>query len=123
MNTRFIDLSAAADFIGPGAVEVNRYQNEITDIVRRRGVFGQRIKQTPATGHPSRFFEQTAIAAPSATNAFVDPHNIVATVSSPTRVERSLPLKAMVSQINYNLFDLEAGAQQSQFGYLQSKAV
>ena len=121
MNTRFIDLSAAADFIGPGAVEVNRYQNEITDIVRRRGVFGQRIKQTPATGHPSRFFEQTAIAAPSATNAFVDPRNIVATVSSPTRVERSLPLKAMVSQINYNLFDLEVGAQQSQFAYLQAK--
>ena len=66
MNAQFIDLSAAADFLGPGAVEVNRYQSEITDIVRRRGVFGQRIKQVPATGHPSRFFEQTAIVAPSA---------------------------------------------------------
>jgi hypothetical protein len=121
MNTKFIDLNAAADFIGPGAVEVNRYQTEITDIVRRRGVFGQRIKQTPATGHPSRFFEQTAIPSPSAINAFVDPRNIVATVSSPTRVERSLPLKALVSQINYNLFDLEVGAQQSQFAYLQAK--
>ena len=121
MNTKFIDLNAAADFMGPGAVEVNRYQSEITDIVRRRGIFGQRIKQTPATGHPSRFFEQTAIASPSATNAFVDPRNIVATVSSPTRVERSVPLKALVSQINYNLFDLEVGAQQSQFAYLQAK--
>ena len=121
MNTRFIDLHAAADFIGPGAVEVNRYQTEITDIVRRRGIFGQRIKQTPATGHPSRFFEQTAIASPSASSAFVDPRNIVATVSSPTRVERSVPLKALVSQINYNLFDLEVGAQQSQFAYLQAK--
>ena len=121
MNTRFIDLHAAADFIRPGAVEVNRYQTEITDIVRRRGIFGQRIKQTPATGHPSRFFEQTAIASPSASSAFVDPRNIVATVSSPTRVERSVPLKALVSQINYNLFDLEVGAQQSQFAYLQAK--
>ncbi|MGE5111896.1 MAG: hypothetical protein ACM3JB_13625 [Acidobacteriaceae bacterium] len=121
MNTQFIDLHAAADFIGPGAVEVNRYQTEITDIVRRRGIFGQRIKQTPATGHPSRFFEQTAIAAPSASSAFVDPRNIVATASSPTRVERSVPLKALVSQINYNLFDLEVGAQQSQFAYLQAK--
>ena len=121
MNTKFIDLNAAADFIGPGALEVNRYQSEITDIVRRRGVFGQRIKQTPATGNPSRFFEQTAIPSPSATNAFVDPRNIVATVSSPTRVERSVPLKALVSQINYNLFDLEVGAQQSQFAYLQAK--
>lgn len=121
MNAQFLDLRAAADFLGPGAVEVNRYQTEITDIVRRRGVFGQRIKQVPATGHPSRFFEQTAIAAASAANAFVDPRNIVATVASPTRVERSVPLKALVSQINYNLFDAEVGQQQSQFAFLQAK--
>jgi len=121
MTAQFLDLHAAADFLGPGAVEVNRYQSEITDIVRRRGVFGQRIKQVPATGHPSRFFEQTAINSPSAANAFVDPRNIVATVGSPTRVERSVPLKALVSQINYNLFDSEVGAQQSQFAFLQAK--
>jgi hypothetical protein len=121
MRAQFLDLHAAADFIGPGAVEVNRYQTEITDIVRRRGVFGQRIKQVPATGHPSRFFEQTAIAAPTATQGFVDPRNIAATVLSPTRVERSVPLKALVSQINYNLFDIEVGAQQSQFAFLQAK--
>ena len=51
--------------MGPGAIEVDRYQTEITDIVRRRGVFGQRIKQVPATGHPSRFFEETGIPAPT----------------------------------------------------------
>ena len=121
MNCRFLDLHAAADFLGPGAVEVNRYQTEITDIVRRRGIFGQRIKQVPATGHPSRFFEETAINAPSAASAFVDPRNIVAAVGAPTRVERSVPLKALVSQINYNLFDVEVGQQQSQFAYLQAK--
>ena len=121
MTSQFLDLHAAADFLGPGAVEVNRYQSEITDIVRRRGVFGQRIKQMPATGHPSRFFEQTAIVSPSAANAFVDPRNIVATVGSPTRLERSVPLKALVSEINYNLFDVEVGAQQSQFAFLQAK--
>lgn len=121
MTSQFLDLHAAADFLGPGAVEVNRYQSEITDIVRRRGVFWQRIKQAPATGHPSRFFEQTAIVSPSAANAFVDPRNIVATVGSPTRLERSVPLKALVSEINYNLFDVEVGAQQSQFAFLQAK--
>ena len=47
--------------------------------------------------------------------------NIVATVGAPTRVERSVPLKALVSQINYNLFDAEVGAQQSQFAFLQAK--
>jgi len=121
MNAQFIDLNAAADFLGPGAIEVDRYQTEIFDIVRRRGVFGQRVRQVPATGHPSRFFEQTAINSPTAAQAFVDPRNIVATIGAPTRVERTVPLKALVSQINYNLFDLEVGAQQSQFAYLQAK--
>jgi hypothetical protein len=32
-----------------------------------------------------------------------------------------VPLKALVSQINYNLFDMEVGAQQSQFAFLQAK--
>jgi len=121
MKALFLDLHAAADFLGPGAVEINRYQTEIFDIVRRRGVFGQRVKQVPATGHPSRFFEQTAINSPTAANAFVDPRNIVPVVGSPTRVERSVPLKALVSEINYNLFDIEVGAQQSQFAFLQAK--
>jgi hypothetical protein len=121
MNAKFTDLYATADYIGPGAIEVPIYQTEITDLVRRRGVFGQRIKQVPATGHPSRYFEETAIPAAAAASAFMDPRNIVPTVVSPTRVERSVPLKALVAQINYNLFDMELGQQQSQFAYLQAK--
>jgi hypothetical protein len=121
MNVKFTDINATADYIGPGAIEVPMYQTEITDLVRRRGLFGQRIKQVPATGHPSRFFEETAIPAAAASSGFVDPRNIVAPLVSPTRVERSVPLKALVAQINYNLFDLELGKQQSQFAYLQAK--
>jgi hypothetical protein len=121
MKAQFVNLQAAADYMGPGAIEVDLYQSEITDIVRRRGPFGQRIKQVPATGHPSRFFEETAIPSPSAANGFVDPRNIVPTLVTPTRLERSVPLKCLVSQINYNVFDMEVGAQQSQFAYLQAK--
>jgi hypothetical protein len=121
MKANFLDLHAAADFLGPGAIEIDRYQSEITDIVRRRGVFGQRMKQVPATGHPSRFFEETGIPSPTAAQAFVDPRNMAPTLQQPTRVERSVPLKALVSQINYNLFDMEVGTQQSQFAYLQAK--
>src|SRR5580765_4744194 len=121
MKAQFLDLHAAADFLGPGAVEVNRYQTEITDIVRRRGAFGQRIKQVPATGHPSRFFEETVIPSPTAAQGFMDPRNIVPTVQSPTRIELAVPLKALVSQVNYSLFDLEVTSQQSQFAYLQAK--
>ena len=120
MNATFADIHAAADYIGPGAIEVPMYQTEIFDICRRSSPFGQRIKQVPATGHPSRFFEETAIPNPGSAG-FVNPRSIVAPVVSATRVERSVPLKAIVSQINYNLFDIELGEQQKQFAYLQAK--
>jgi len=120
MNATFADIHAAADFIGPGAIEVPLYQTEIFDICRRSSPFGQRIKQVPATGHPSRFFEETAIPNPG-TAGFVNPRSITPTVVTPTRIELSVPLKAIVSQINYNLFDIELGEQQKQFAYLQAK--
>jgi hypothetical protein len=120
MNATFADIHAAADFIGPGAIEVPLYQTEIFDICRRSSPLGQRIKQVPATGHPSRYFEETALPNPG-TAGFVNPRSIVAPVVSPTRVERSVPLKAIVAQINYNLFDVELGEQQKQFAYLQAK--
>lgn len=110
-------ISAAADYLAPGAIEVNRYQAEIFDLVRRRFAFGQRINQTPATGQPSRYFEQTAIA----TAAFTDPRNIAAVASQPIRVERYVTLKAIVAQINYSLFDVEVNQQQGQFAYLEAK--
>lgn len=120
MNATFADIHAAADYIGPGALEVPLYQTEIFDICRRSSPFGQRIKQVPATGHPSRFFEETAIPNPGAAG-FVNPRSIAPPVVSPTRVELSVPLKAIVAQINYNLFDIELGHQQQQFAYLQAK--
>jgi hypothetical protein len=121
MDAKFTQIHAAADYIGPGAIEVPLYQTEILDIVQRRGIFGRRIKQVPATGHPSRYFEERAIPSPSASSGFVDPRNIVAPIVSPTLVENSVPLKALVAQINYNLFDMELGQQQTQFAYLQAK--
>jgi hypothetical protein len=42
-------MSAAVDFLGPDAIEINRYQTEIVDLVRRRRPFGPRINQTLAT--------------------------------------------------------------------------
>lgn len=111
------DVSAAADYLAPGAIEINRYQAEIFDLVRRRFVFGQRINQVPATGQPSRYFEQLAIP----TAAFTDPRVIAATATQPQRVERVVTLKALVAQINYSLFDVEVNQQQGQFAYLEAK--
>ena len=120
MNANFAEIHAAADYLGSGAVEVPLYQTEIFDICRRSGPFGQRIRQVQATGHPSRYFEETTIPSVG-TAGFVNPRSISPTVVSPTRVERSVPLKAIVAQINYNLFDIELGEQQKQFAYLQAK--
>ena len=117
-NATFVGgISAAADYLAPGAIEINRYQAEILDLVRRRFVLGQRINQTPATGQPSRYFEQLAI--PTAT--FTDPRVIAATASQPQRLEKVLTLKALVAQINYSMFDVEINQQQGQFAYLEAK--
>jgi len=111
------DIGASADFMGPGAILTNMYQAEILDLVRRRFYLGQRIKQTPATGQPTRYFEQLTI--PSAT--FTDPRNITTTPSTPTRVEKYAVLKGLVAQINYSIFDTEVNQQQGQFEYLEAK--
>ena len=62
MNAKFTDINAAADFHGAGcggsAVVSDGDHGSGSPAV---GVFGQRIKQVPATGHPSRFFEETSI--------------------------------------------------------------
>jgi hypothetical protein len=113
----FSDISAAADFFGPGALEINRFQSEMVDKVRRRFAFGQRISQTPATGQPSRWFEELAIG----NAAFQDPRLIQAVASQPTRAERVISLKALTAQINYSMFDVEVTQQQGQFAYLEAK--
>lgn len=113
----FREIRAAADYLAPGAIEVNRYQTEIFDLVKRRGVMGQRIQQTQATGQPSRYFEQLAIA----TATFTDPRVIAPTASQPERVERPITLKALVAQINYGIFDVEVNQQQGQFAQLEAK--
>jgi hypothetical protein len=110
-------ISAAADYLGPGAIETNKYQSEIFDLVRRRGVLGQRINQTPATGQPSRYFEETQIPTAQAT----DPRVIVPAATQPQRIENVITLKALVAQINYSIFDVEVNQQQGQFAYLEAK--
>lgn len=114
---QFVNIHAAADYLGPGAIEINRYQTEIYDMVKRRFVLGQRIDHTPATGQPSRYFEQIAIP----TAAFVDPRQLSATATQPQRLERVVSLKACTAQINFGIFDVEVNQQQGQFTYLEAK--
>ena len=121
MNAQFLDIHSAADYIGPGAIEVPFYQTEITDLVRRRGMFGQRIKQVPATGHPSRYFEETAIPNPG-TAGFVDPRNIAPPLvsSDPRGAQRSAE-GAWLRSSTTTCSTWNWAAQQKQFAYLQAK--
>ncbi len=114
---QFMDIHASADFLAPGAIETNRYQAEIVDRLRRRFAFGQRISLTPATGHPSRYFEQVGLPAA----AFNDPRRLAPVASQGSRIEQTVPLKAITAQLNYGLFDVEVNQQQNQFGYLEAK--
>jgi hypothetical protein len=117
--SNFGQMSAAADFLGNGAIEINRYEPEIFDIVARSSLFLNRIDNKPATGHPHRYFEETAIG----TATFADPRNIAPTPTGPTRIENAAFIKALTAQTNLSLFDVDVTRQQGQFAYLEAKDI
>ena len=115
---RIGDMSAATDAFGPGAILVPMFQPQILDMVSRRGVLGQRLRNEPATGQPSRYFEQTRIVS----GQFQDPRSLgFAPTGDPTRRERYVTIKAIVGAIQFGLFDVEMTRQQGQYANLVSK--
>lgn len=119
VQARVMSVEAAADYLGTGAIEVPIFEREIMDVVRRTSVSLQRVPQVPATGHPHRYFEQTAVAQAAA----VDPRNIAATPTGPTRLERPAFIKAIVAQSNLSLFDKDVTEQQGQFASVVAKDI
>jgi hypothetical protein len=119
VEAKLMSLDAAADFLGTGAIEVPEFEREIFDVLRRSSIPLQRIKPVRATGHPHRYFEQTALAAAAA----VDPRNLSATATGPTRVERPAFIKAVTAQSNLSLFDKDVTEQQGQFASVVAKDV
>ena len=123
-QAQMMTLQAAADYLGTGAIEVNEYEPVITDLVRRSSAALQRLRAVPATGQPHRYFEQTAIAqaAFSATggqgSSAINP-----TPASPTRVERSAFIKAVVNQSNISLFDKMVTQQQKRFSEVVARDI
>jgi hypothetical protein len=115
----FAEMSAAADFLGNGAIEVNMYETEIVDLVRRDSVAIDRFDKKPATGHPHRYFEQTGIAS----GAFTATSAVAPSPSGPTRGERAAFIKAITAQTNLSLFDVDVTRQQGQFASLEAKDI
>jgi hypothetical protein len=119
-NNSFVDIYAASDFLGPGAIEVPVFQPQILDMVRRRGVLGQRIKNVPSTGQPHRYFEQTRIVL----GQFQDPRSMsFSPGADPTRRERYATVKAIYGSIQFSMFDVEVTRQQGQFAELVAKDI
>ncbi|MFZ6727350.1 hypothetical protein ACO0K2_17800 [Undibacterium sp. MH2W] len=114
-----IEMSAAADYLGTGAIEVPVFEREILDVIRRSSIPLQRFRQVKATGHPHRYFEQTAIASGQS----VDPRNLTSTATSPTRVERPAFIKATIAQSSLSLFDKDVTEQQGQFAGVVAKDI
>jgi hypothetical protein len=104
-------LTAAADYLGTGAIEVPMYDSEIKDIVRRKSTFLTRVKKEKSTGYFHRYFEQTDIA----TAAFADPRAMNPSATGPTRQERPVAIKALVAKSTINLIDKLVTEQQGQF--------
>jgi hypothetical protein len=113
-------IHASADFLGNGAVEINKYETEILDIVRRESPMIKRFREKPSTGQPHRYFEETAIAS----GAFVTITNGAAlgtpTPSGPLRFERTVFIKAISAQTNISLFDADVTRQQGQFAGVEA---
>lgn len=114
------EMAAAADAMGPGTIVTPMFQPEILDMVKRRGVLGQRVKNVPATGQPSRYFEQTRIV----TGIFQDPRSLQFTpTNDPTRRERYVTVKAIYGSVQFGLFDVETTRQQGMYAMLVAKDI
>ena len=116
-------LQASADFLGNGAVEINKYETEIIDIVLRESPVIKRFREVPSTGQPHRYFEETAIA----TGGFVTITSGAAlgtpTASGPLRFERTVFIKAISAQTNISLFDADVTRQQGQFAGVEARDI
>lgn len=116
-SAHFIDLDAATQFQGPGALIVDDFQPEITDALRRNSVLDGRLKYVPATGDFSTYYEQNTING----GQFVNPRTPTSTPSSNPRTPHSLKVKAITNQINFGHYDIILGRQQAHFPELQAK--
>lgn len=108
----------AIDYQGPGALLTPKYQQEILDITRKRGVLGQRVNYTPATGQPSRYVKLQPVSG----GQYKDPRNMTSvTPTVPEYGEEALWIRAITGRINYSIFDIQANQQTGTWKNLQAK--
>lgn len=112
-----IDVTAAMQFQGPGALVVDDFQKEITDALRRNSVLDGRIEYVPATGDISTYYEQNTING----GASVDPRSPSSTPTSNPRTSRGVKMKATTNQVNFGHYETIINQQQGHFTELKAK--
>ncbi|MHA6530192.1 hypothetical protein [Paenibacillus sp. BAC0078] len=116
-QAQFVDIAAATQFQGPGAIITDEYQKEITDVLRRSSILDGRMIYVPATGDISTYYEQNTVNG----GAFVDPRNPSATATSNPRTPHGVKIKALTNQVNFGHYDITLGQQQNNFPELKGK--
>ncbi|MEK3787565.1 hypothetical protein [Paenibacillus sp. FSL K6-1230] len=116
-QAQFVEIAAATQFQGPGAIITDDFQKEITDVLRRTSILDGRLNYVPATGDISTYYEQNTVNG----GAFVDPRNLSATATSNTRTPHGVKIKALTNQVNFGHYDITLGQQQNNFPELKAK--
>ena len=114
-KTGFMSAAAVADYNQSHYLELPKFQSEILDLLNRQVTIRDRIKSVMATGHPSRYFEQTKLAHNAKfVNARTGDSGKFGGVTDEDygRVECALFIKAITSGIRYSLFDQDVVKQQ-----------
>ena len=118
-RAQFVLLQAAADFLGNGAIEVNMYETEIFDLVRRSSpssTASRRSRPTATRTASSRRPPSARASSPTPARSATPPP------ARPVQ-ERVMYIKAMVNGSNFGLFDVQVTQQQGQFSYVEAKDV
>lgn len=114
-KTGFISAASVADYNQSHYIELPKFQPEMLDLLNRQVTIRDRIKSVMATGHPSRYWEQTKIAHNAKfVNSRTGDSGKFGGVTDEDygRVEHALYIKALTSGIKYTLFDKDVVAQQ-----------
>lgn len=119
-TTMFISAANVADYNTSHYIHLPIFQDGMLDELRRDCTILDRIKAVPATGQPSRYWEQMKLPQ---NTAFVDVRGGGEGFTGYSknevdedygRVEKSLYLKCQVGRVKFTLFDQELVKQQGE---------
>lgn len=117
-KTGFISASAVADYNQSHYIELPKFQPQMLDLLNRQVTIRDRIQAVMATGHPSRYFEQTKLAHNAkfvnARTGDAGKYGVDTYDEDYGRKERALFIKAITSGIKYSLFDQDVVHQQGE---------